>query len=179
MPKEDIQPEGQGTNPTDEEVTTDDSTENEEEVAGETEAPEQPDLALELERERKKNYELAQRLKKEKSKSEKTRTDLETPDVPTSENAIQEQVLKAQGMETELIAVLKTISEDQGVDLITAQKDDYFLFRKEKFEQEKKDKEAGLGASKGSGQGKPKKDFSTPGLSQDEHKKLWKRAMKS
>lgn len=29
-----------------------------------------------------------------------------------------------------------------------------------------------MGASRGSGQAKPKKDFSTPGLSRDDHKAL-------
>lgn len=170
---ENIEPQGEGTNPDDSEETT--TTEPEtEEVEGEQEA--EPDYKLELEREKKKAYELEQRLKKERAKS-KERSDLSSPDVPVNENAIQEQVLKAQGMSVELINVLKTISEDQGVDLITAQQDDYFVFRKEKMEQEARDKEAALGASKGAGAGKPRKDFTTKGLTADEHKAMWKKTI--
>lgn len=167
---ENIKPEGEGMNPTDTEDTTTEDVE--EEVEGEQVA--EVDYKLELEREKKKTYELQQRLKKEKAKGQ--RSDLSTPDTP-QENAIQEQVLKAQGMSEELINVLKTVSEEQGIDLITAQKDDYFLYRKEKMEQEARDKEAALGASKGSGGGKARKDFSTTNLSADEHREMWKKAM--
>jgi hypothetical protein len=52
-----------------------------------------------------------------------------------------------------------------------------FVAIKEKYEQEQRDKEAALGASKGSGAGKPKKDLSTPGLSAEEHKKLWRQTV--
>lgn len=153
------------------ETTTEDV---EEEVESEEENAE-PDYKLELERERKKAYELEQRLKKERAKNK--RSDLSSPDVPTQENAIQEQVLRAQGMSQDLINVLKSVSEDKGVDLITAQQDDYFLYRKEKMEQEARDKEAQLGASKGSGAGKSRKDFSTPGLSDADHKAMWKKSL--
>ncbi len=174
MSNEDVKPEGEGMNPTDtEETSTEEQSEEEVTEDSEQEVAE-PDYKLELEREKKKAYELEQRLKKERAK--KGRADLSSPDVPVNENAIQEQVLKAQGVSEELINVLKTISEDQGVDLITAQKDDYFLFRKEKMEKEARDKEAQLGASKGSGTTKPKKDFSSPGLSAEEHKAMWKKA---
>jgi hypothetical protein len=174
MFNENTQPEGEGMNPTDVDETSIEDTESEDDEDGEQETPE-VDYKLELERERKKAYELQQRLKKEKAKSK--RSDLSSPDVPLQENAIQAQVLKAQGMSEDLINVLKTISEEQGVDLITAQKDDYFLFRKEKFEKELRDKEASLGASKGSGAGKARKDFSTPGLTPEEHRKMWKSAI--
>lgn len=170
---ENMQPEGEGMNPTElDETTLDDS--EEETVGGEQENAE-PDYKLELEREKKKAYELQQRLKKEKAKNK--RSDLSSPDVPLDDNRIQEQVLKAQGMSEELINVLKTVSEDKGIDLITAQTDDYFLYRKEKMEQEARDAEAQLGASKGSGPGKPKKDFSTQGLSEAEHKAMWKKSL--
>lgn len=178
MSEQDYKPEGEGTNPTDDEVTTDESTETEEEVAEEAEKPSESDQLLELERLRKKNYELSQRLKKEKARSEKSRTDLDSPEVPVAENVIQKQVLKAQGEPEELLAVLQTISEEQGIDLLSAKNDDYYQYRKAKFEQEQKDKAAGLGASKGSGQGRKVKTFETPGLSRDEHKKLWDKAMK-
>lgn len=170
---ENIQPEGEGMNPTEVEDTSSEDT-SDEEVNEESGQDTEPDYKLELEKERKKAYELEQRLKKEKAKM-KERADLSSPDVPVNENAIQEQVLKANGMSQDLINVLKTVSEDKGVDLITAQSDDYFQYRKEKMEQEARDKEAQLGASRGSGAGKPKKDFSSPGLSPEEHKAMWKK----
>ena len=162
-------------NPTDtEDTSTEDTSEEEVTTEEEGEQEAEVDYKLELEKERKKAYELEQRLKKERSKA-KERADLSSPDVPVNENAIQEQVLKAQGMSQDLINVLKTVSEDKGVDLITAQSDDYFQYRKEKMEQEARDKEAQLGASRGSGAAKPKKDFRSPGLSPEEHKAMWKK----
>lgn len=173
--QENMQPKGEGMNPTEAEETSTDATEDEMEEDGEQETAD-TDYRLQLEKERKKAYELEQRLKKERAKN-KQRSDLSSPDVPVDANAIQEQVLKAQGMSEELINVLKTISEEKGTDLISSQSDDYFLYRKEKMEQEARDKEAQLGASKGSGAGKSKKDFSTPGLSPEDHKAMWKKAI--
>jgi len=168
--------ENEGTNSTDDEETQTESAENEEQ-GGEKESTKTPDLAVELEKERKKAYELQQRLKKAEAKAKKQRTDLDSPDVPTAEIAIQEQVLKAQGEPPELVAVLKAIAEEKGIDLLTAKKDDYYAYRKEKMEQEKRDKEAQLGASKGSGSVSKSKDFSTPALSPEEHKAMWRKAM--
>lgn len=171
MSEQDLQPQGEGMNPTEEETTTSEDVEVEEEQ-------ETPDLSLELEKERKKNYELAQRLKKEKAKKEGTRTNLDTPDVPAQENLIQEQILKANGLDQELVNVLKTIAEEKGITLLEAKKDEYFQYREEKFNQQQLEKQAGLGASKGSGQGKSPKDFSTPNLTAEEHKKLWQKLNK-
>ena len=172
---EETQSTGQDMNQTDVDVATTDTTEDEAEVDGEQETTE-PDYKLELEREKKKAYELEQRLKKERAKS-RGRSDLSSPDVPIQENAIQEQVLKANGMSEELLNVLKTISEEKGTDLLSSQTDDYFLYRKEKMERDALDKEAALGASRGSGGGKARKDFSTSGLSPEEHKAMFKKVV--
>lgn len=174
MPDEDIQPEGQGTNPTEEEVTTADDSENEE-VTVDSEQEDTVDASEQLEELQKQNAQLKNYVKKLKGKKEETRTDLETPDVPVSDNAIQKQVLKANGMDESLIEVLEFISKEKGVDLLTAQSDGYFKHKQEAFEVEKREKEAQLGASKGSGAGKPKKTVSTPGLTKEEHKRMWKK----
>lgn len=82
---------------------------------------------------------------------------------------VEETVLLAQGFNEELMENLKKVSQVQGISLIKAQNDPIFVAIKEKFEKDKKVEQASMPASRGSGQAKPKKDFTTPGLSREEH----------
>jgi len=115
---------------------------------------------------------IAERKKRQASKEGK-RADLETPDATPSEN-VDERILKSQGVDDELMKELKRVARFNEQDLFTAQKDPMFLAIQERIERERADKAASLGASKGSGQGKPRKDVSSPGLTAEEHKRLWK-----
>lgn len=87
---------------------------------------------------------------------------------------IEETVLLATGMPEELLEDLKAIAAVRKVSLLKAQNDPLFLQIEEKFEKEQKHKEASVGASRGAGSVKPKVDFTTPGLSREEHMKLVK-----
>lgn len=170
MSEELDKPEGQGTNPTDAEVETQESAEANESGGQDTEA-----LQKELDELRRSNAQLKAYAKKLKGKTE--RADLETPEAPASQD-VDERILKSQGMPDELLTQLKKVAKFNEVDLITAQKDPMFVAIREKYEQEQRDKEASLGASKGSGGVKPQKDFTTSGLTPEEHKALWKKANK-
>jgi hypothetical protein len=86
---------------------------------------------------------------------------------------VDERILKSQGMPDELLSKLRMVAKINNVSLIDAQTDPVFQGIKEKFEKEKKSKEASLPASKGSGGVRSKKDFNTPGLSREDHKKMF------
>lgn len=87
---------------------------------------------------------------------------------------IEETVLRAQGVAQDELDMLKKVSALNGISIIDAQNDEVFKLWKQKHEQDIKAEQAKLGASRGSGQRKPQKDFSTPGLSPEEHKAMWK-----
>jgi len=168
MSEELDKPEGQGMNPTDADVDT--STDANEEGDQDAEA-----LRKEVEELRRSNAQLKAYAKKLKGKTE--RADLDTPEAPASQD-VDERILKSQGMPDDLLTQLKKVAKFNEVDLITAQKDSMFVAIREKYEQEQRDKEASLGASKGSGGVKPQKSFKTPGLSPEDHKAMWKKANK-
>lgn len=150
--------------------STQETTEEVEQSTDEAETEQSTDWEAEA----KKWKAIAERTKK-KVTSEK-RVDLQTPDTPPTES-VDERILKSQGMSDELLKELKRVARFNEIDLITAQADPMFVAIKAKLEQEQRDKEASLGASKGSGTGKAKKDFTTPGLSSEDHKALWKKQM--
>lgn len=85
---------------------------------------------------------------------------------------VEETVLLAQGMPEDLLKQLRKVAKVNDTSLIKAQTDPIFVAVKEKYEKELKQKDASLGASRGSAAAKPKKDFSTPGLTREEHKAL-------
>jgi hypothetical protein len=102
----------------------------------------------------------------------------EQPTTPVlSEEVVEVKILKSQGVSDELITQLKKIAKVNETGLIEAQADPYFVAYKDKLEEELKKAKASLGASRGSGSVKKGKDFSTSGLSDEEHKQLWKDRM--
>jgi hypothetical protein len=133
-------------------------------------------LQNELEKERQARQQLTARAKKAEEALKALSTEEEKKE-EKKENAspsnVEEVVLRANGMSDELLKQLKAVAQVRNVSLIDAQKDELFVAIKEKYEQEQKVKDASLGASKGSGQQKAKKTFNTPGLSPEDHKKLW------
>jgi hypothetical protein len=166
MSEELDKPQGQGMNPTDADS---------QDKANETGTQDAEALAIEVEELRRSNAQLKAYAKKLKGKSE--RADLDTPEAPASMD-VDERILKSQGFSDELLTQLKKVAKFNEVDLITAQKDPMFVAIREKYEQEQRDKEASLGASKGAGGLKPQKDFRTSGLTPEEHKAMWKKANK-
>lgn len=106
---------------------------------------------------------------------QKTEQPKETPVL--SEEVIEVKILKSQGISDELITQLKKIAKVNETGLIEAQADPYFVAYKEKLEEDQKKAKASLGASKGSSQVKKGKDFQTAGLTEEEHKQLWRDRM--
>lgn len=87
--------------------------------------------------------------------------------------SVEETVLLANGMPEELLKELKTVAKVRGMaSLLKAQNDPIFVAVKEKFEKDKKHKDASLAASRGAGGVAPQKSFNTPGLSREEHRKM-------
>lgn len=101
----------------------------------------------------------------------------ETPASQSSDMSVEETVLKTLGMDDDSLAYLKKVAAVNGLSLAEAQKDQLFVTYKQIQEQELKAKEAAVGASKGSGQKSKTVSFSSPNLSEDQHKALWKKAM--
>lgn len=132
-----------------------------------------------LEKELAKQREIAdnQRLRAEKAEAKAkavpkpTETKQDLPDV-------DERILKANGMPDELLKELKVIAKARNISLIDAQNDNLFVLVKKNFEEETKLKEASLDASKGSGNARAKVTPSTPGLSREDHKRLYKEMVK-
>lgn len=86
---------------------------------------------------------------------------------------VEETVLLANGMAEELLGELKAVAKARGISsLIKAQADPIFVAVKERFEKDKKVKDASLPAARGAGSVKPKKDFLSPNLSREEHRKM-------
>lgn len=91
---------------------------------------------------------------------------------PASSIDIEETVLLANGMDEELLGQLKKVAQVQGVSIIKAQADPLFVAVKELFEKNKKQSQASMGASRGSGQVKARPTFKTPGLTEAQHREM-------
>lgn len=89
----------------------------------------------------------------------------------------EEAILIAKGRSEEDLDLLHTIAKGKGISLLEAEKNPLFTAYEEKKAEEEKKEKARLGASKGSNSAKSSVGFSTPGLSPEDHKKLWKETM--
>ncbi len=94
-----------------------------------------------------------------------------------SDELIEEKVLLSQGMDAELLKELKAIAKVRGKGLIESQNDPIFVALKKSKEDDEKAKKSKLGASKGSGTVKKEKTINSPGLTEEEHKALWRESM--
>ena len=87
-------------------------------------------------------------------------------------------ILASQGLnDPDLIGELKALAKVRGKSLIETQTDPIFIAMKAAREETAKVEKAKLGASKGSGGIRKGKDLNTPGLSDAEHRELWKAKM--
>lgn len=108
-----------------------------------------------------------------KAKREAQAPKVEAPQNLNNNQLSEELKLIAKGLSDEEIDHAKVIAKGRGVNLAEALKDPMFTaFQKEQKEQARKEA-AKLGASKGSG----RVDTETfrPGMTQEEHKALWKK----
>lgn len=132
-------------------------------------------LKVELAKAKEAQAQILARAKKAEAelKSAKSQASPQLTNTPTDE-AIQTQILMAQGLSEELLSELKAVASVRKVSLIQAQSDPIFMAIKERKEAEAKSVKANLGASKGSRQEKKEKTFTTEGLSPEEHKAMWR-----
>lgn len=91
----------------------------------------------------------------------------------TSSLSRQEAILIARGLDETSLEKANKIAQVEGVTLLEAVEGDVFKAWKTAEEQRQKAEEAKLGASSKSGKSAKQKDVTTPGLSREEHKKLW------
>lgn len=140
-------------------------------VEGETQ--ETPEIDVEqLQATNKKLYERAKKAEAELKALRPSKPAEAKPASPQPN--VEEVVLLANGMPEELVNELKAVAQVRKTTLLKAQNDPIFVAVKEKFEKDKKQREASLPAGRGSNSVKPKKDLTTPGLSREEHMKLVK-----
>ena len=143
------------------------------------------DLKLKLEEAREANRKINARAKiaeaklKEKE-SQPTQTTEQKATQPISNPVltaedVEVRILKAQGVSNDEIVYLKKLAAVNGTSIIGAQSDELFSAFKSKKEEQEKSEKSKLGASRGSSSVKREKDYSTPGLTDEEHKEIWKR----
>ena len=96
---------------------------------------------------------------------------------PISDLQIERKILKSQGMSDELLNELVALSTVRGKSLLDTQSDPIFIAIKDSKDAEVKANKAKLGASKGSANVKTEKGFGTPGLTDEEHKALFRERM--
>jgi hypothetical protein len=102
-----------------------------------------------------------------RTKSAPTKT-ADTTSAPLSEDVVDSRILKSQGMADELLSELKTIAKLRGKTMMECTEDPIFLAIKEAAKKVK------LPASRGSAPVKKAKDFTSKGLTPEEHKALWR-----
>lgn len=92
-----------------------------------------------------------------------------------SEDVIEEKILKSKGISNEDINELKALARLRGKSLLEVESSDP-LWKSilNEREAELRKKQASLGASRGSSIAKPQKTTTTPNLSVEDHKALWK-----
>ena len=156
-------------------TTTETVEETEETPVVETEEVEEKSEATEVDIEQLQatNKKLYERAKKAEADLKATKGTKPVEAKPAStQPSVEETVLLANGMPEELVTELKAVAQVRGTTLLKAQADPIFVAVKEKFEKDAKVKDASLPASRGAGGIKAKKDFKTPGLTREEHKKM-------
>ncbi len=91
-----------------------------------------------------------------------------------SQDDIDTRILKSQGMTDVHLDSLKKVAKINNTSLIEAQSDPIFQAIKEKEEREAKAQKAKLPASRGSASVKKEVNISSPGLTDAQHKELWR-----
>ncbi len=140
-------------------------------------------LREELIKEREAKRQILARAKnaeaKVKSMSSQTTQTEPKPNQPINNGLTAEDVevriLKTQKVSDDEIAYLKKIAAINGCSIIEAMDDEVFLNFKEKKEATERSEKAKLGASRGSSSVRKDKEVSTPGLTDAEHKELWRK----
>lgn len=109
------------------------------------------------------------------NKSEKP----EVKETSTTTNSLTEQdieakILLAKGIDSQLLEEMKALASLRGKSLLEMENDPIIVAMKEVKEAEAKAKAARLGASRGSTSVKAQKSTTTPGLSDEDHRAMWR-----
>lgn len=91
-----------------------------------------------------------------------------------SEEDVDLKILISQGMDPALSNDLKIIAKLRGIKVIEAKNDPVFVAMESQKAAEAKAQKAKLGASKGSSQVRKERTINSPGISDTDHKELWK-----
>lgn len=91
-----------------------------------------------------------------------------------SKEDIEETILRSEGIDDDTLTEMKALAKVRNTTLLAVKSDPIYLAMKAQKEAEAKALAARLPASKGSGSVKKEKGFGTAGLSEAEHKALWK-----
>jgi len=153
---------------TDEEVVLDDTADMEDVEA----------IKLKLEEAEEAKRQLTARAHKaeaELKKAKQTAPQKEIINNGLDADSVDVKILQSQGLSEDLIEQLKKLAKINGTSILAAQSDSIYQVIKERKEQEEKKAKASLGASRGSGSPTVKKDFNSPGLTEAEHRDLWKK----
>lgn len=151
------------------EETPEEEPELEEDNSTEESEPQEGDSTEEIAELKKKHAIEMRKLRKELKKTETKEKDT-APQSLTREEA----KLYARGLEDDEVDRVIRIAKLDGISLTEAYNSDDFKSYKEKKERQAKREAAQLGAGKGaSSNAGQKKSLNTPGLTAEEHKKLW------
>lgn len=171
MSDEDIRQQ-EGTN-LDEEQNLDEQIEDTDDVDALKEA---------LEKERIAKQQILARAKKAEAEAKELKT--KATDKPSQNinntltaDDVEVKILKAQGLSEDEINYLKRLAKVNETSIIESQSDELFQAFKLKKQEAEKAEKAKLGASRGSGTVKQSKTVSSAGLTDEEHKQLWREAM--
>lgn len=77
----------------------------------------------------------------------------------------------------ESIEMIRKVSKLEGISLLEAMENSLYKTWAKQREEEKRQEESQMGASKGSGSKRQQKTFSTPGLSPEDHRELWRKSV--
>lgn len=112
-------------------------------------------------------------------KAEEEARKLREQSKPITNNAVSQEslemtILKSQGVDEELLNGMRDLAKIRGKSILEVQNDPIILAMKEQREKEEKAKTTRLGASRGSAPVKKEKDITTPHLSDEDHRAMWK-----
>lgn len=108
------------------------------------------------------------------NKSEKPERETSTTTNSLTEQEIEAKILLAKGIDSQLLEEMKALAAVRGKSLLQMENDPIILAMKEAKEAEAKAKAAKLGASRGSTSVKAQKTTTTPNLSDEDHKAMWR-----
>lgn len=138
------------------------------------------DIQAKLEESENARRKLYTRLKEAESKLKQAPVQKESKkDIPLQQpnmdrdEIIAISVLTAKEYSEDEIDYIGKIAKVEGISLLSAEKTDLFQAYKEKRANEIRTQEAKLSASRSGSRSQQQKDFSTPGLTSEEHKRLF------